>query len=1804
MIKLKPSHKRKNKPNRRYYAALLLLFLPSLCAMFFCASQLGILSARIHEIDRLIGPSQTADYSPWEVRLQFAPINPALATQIALERGGAAYVVALIGDDYTPPISLSELALASTVTDANASPDTNLSTGAPLSSDVDSNPPRAETNTAMATASQRPDDTTTSALAVATVTLTGTATPSASPSLTPSFTPSPTTNPTATSTPLNTSTPTLTSTATYTTTPSDTPTNTFTPTPTFTPSNTPIPAPVANFTVNPTSGNTPVTVTVTNTSSGIITAYLWDFGDGVGVSASANPAPYTYTSGGTYTITLQVTGPGGTDTQTRTVTVSDPLDISVAQAVSDATPTEGEAIIYTVTVTNYGTYAATNLRISAPLSAGLTYIGDTPSQGSYNSGSGQWTVGTLAGGASATLQISASVGIGTGGNAITTTASLAALDQTDTNNANNSQSVVINVLASADLSVTKIVSNPNPIEGNTIFYTIVVSNSGPNVANSVVITDVLPAGVTFTLYSATTGTYTSASGQWSVGSLGVGSSATLTIYAVVNTGTAGVSVTNTATITASSTGDLNTANDSASATFTSISASGSADLSFSVNVSNPAPLPNAVITYSLTLNNFGPNPATGIQVSAPLPNGVSFVSASGVGAYDNGTGIWNVASLNVGGSATLNINVTVNSGTEGTIADYSGFIASSGQADSNGANNIDNVVINIGSGGVRITKNVNDNTPFIGQAIRYTIRLDNNMTIAATNIQVRDVLPAGVAFVSWSATHGAYDPLSGLWDISTLNAGGFALLYLDVTVDMAFAGATITNTAQILSVDQSDSTSDNTDSQNITVWPDSLRLNMTVNNNLPAEGLNYAYTITLTNNLGVIATGVQVIDLLPPSVTFVNSAPSQGTYDSGTGIWDVGSIGIGGTATLVLQVYPNAGTAGTSVNNTAVITALNEFDSNPADDTDTVNVTVSTADLALVKSVNNSAPIVGQNITYTIQLYNYLPLPTTVEVTDVLDSRLQFVSASATQGTYDDVTGIWAVGTVANGASVTLQITAQVTAAASGNTVPNMAVITFSSEVDSNPTNDSALVNIVVPVSEADISVAKTVDDSTPNEGQLITYTVTIQNNGPSTATSLQISDILPPELTFFSATPSAGSYDSVTGVWMIGTLNNGATRTLTLRATVNPGTAGMTITNTASRLMLAQTDTNPTNDSASVDILIPAADLGIVKTVDNPTPSETDTITYTLTVTNDGPSDVSNAVISDTLPLGLTYSTSVATVGSYDSGTGVWNVGPLANGASATLTITATVNTGTVGGTIINTGAISLFTIPDLNSANDSDSVSITVQAPSADLAISAHTVDNSLPYENGAIQYDIQVTNLGPSPATGVQVTDLLPSGLTFVSYSASQGTYNAISGLWDIGSLNNGTSATITIRTTVNVGTVGAVITNIATLSGLDQTDSNNANDSASATITVQPPAADLQLSKSAPPTINIGDNFDYTLTVTNAGPSTATNVIISDTLPSGIAFVSAPLCVAVGQNIVCNIGTLTNGNMASVIITAQAIALGTHVNNASVSANEAEPNSADNSASASVNVIDPWSVDYALSLTVDNANPQVNDTITFTVSFTNTLSPGTAPVDNIQAQVSLPLGLSYATHTTTSGVYDDTTGIWTFSYSGTGAITLDISATVDLSAANATLNTTTTIVDNSWANDSNATNDSASLDVYVQPLSIDLQQSVALSTGSAQVNDTLDLTMTTNNLSAYPASGVVITATLPTEVGILSAPSCSVMGQTITCNVGALAAGASVSNIVTLEALSAGTVSLSASVSGNEGDPDTLNNDASANLIITP
>ncbi|MEM7343856.1 MAG: DUF11 domain-containing protein, partial [Chloroflexota bacterium] len=666
--------------------------------------------------------------------------------------------------------------------------------------------------------------------------------------------------------------------------------------------------------------------------------------------------------------------------------------------------------------------------------------------------------------------------------------------------------------------------------------------------------------------------------------------------------------------------------------------------------------------------------------------------------------------------------------------------------------------------------------------------------------------------------------------------GGKVSLTIQALVNAGTKNTALVNTAQVSGSSLNDPTpGNNSSSATIYVGGADLSVSKMVSNSNPDEGDIVIYTVIVQNNGSNEATNITVTDLLPTSQVLYLSDDSGGAYTPGTGIWVVGNLPTGNNATLLITVQIQSNTASTTIVNTGSVESVDQLDPNSGNNSGSVSLTVKSPDLAMTKSVDNSTPNETDKIRYTITVNNIgTGNATGIIITDDLPGGLTYESHETNQGTFTSASDNWIVGTLPSGTNATLILTATVDLGTAGQSIINTASVTTVDQTESDTSNNSAAASITVAT--ADLAVTKSVNNNLPNELDTVSYTVTILNNGPQNATNVFLQDVLSGDLTHVSNIASQGSYDHTSGEWIVGNIANSSNATLTINAQINAGTAGSTIINTAVITSLDQADLDNSNDSAAVSLTVASADLAITKTVNRTTPGEGETITYSVTVLNNGPYTATNVVITDTLPAGVTFQSATAQQGSYNSGNGLWSVGTLPIGGSSILSLNATVNGGTLGTTIINTATLKSVDQTDTVSGNNTDNASITVTH--ADLAV-VKTATTNAANEQEVVTYAITVINNGPSNATNVVISDPLPSGLTLQSITPTQGSYDSGTGLWSVGSLTNGSSATLTLAAQVNLGTRGQTIVNTAQKSSSDQGDTTTSNDSATASFSVNAP-----------------------------------------------------------------------------------------------------------------------------------------------------------------------------------------------------------------------------------------------------------------------------------------------------------------------------------------------------------------------------
>ena len=467
---------------------------------------------------------------------------------------------------------------------------------------------------------------------------------------------------------------------------------------------------------------------------------------------------------------------------------------------------------------------------------------------------------------------------------------------------------------------------------------------------------------------------------------------------------------------------------------------------------------------------------------------------------------------------------------------------------------------------------------------------------------------------------------------------------------------------------------------------------------------------------------------------------------------------------------------------------------------------------------------------------------------------------------------------------------------------------------------------------QPDLAITKTAPPAVL-AGSNLTYNLSVTNTGGD-ATNVSLTDTLPPGTTFVSFTSPAGWVNTTPPVGGTGTVTStngvlagGATANFTLVVAVDASVANGTVLANTATIATPLTEASLANNaSTAVTVVINAADVAILKTGPATVVPGTD-VTYNITVANIGPNDAQNVSVIDPPPAATSFVSLVQNTGPALPGT-------MPAGSVATLTLVLHVNPATPPGTVITNTANVTTTTVDPNLANNASSVVSTVS--SADLAVTK--VAPAIATAGNNVTYSISVQNIGAADAANVVLSDVLPPGTTFVSFTSPGGWGNVTPPVGSTGAVTS-SIALLTAGATANFTLVvhvassvanGTAVSNTATAI-TTSTDPNPANNSATGT-TVIIALADVTITKIGSPNVSPGGNLTYNIAVTNTGPSDAQAMAMVDSLPAGTTFVSETQntgpafgCVnpAVGANgtVTCAIASMAAGSTATFTIVVQ-------------------------------------------------------------------------------------------------------------------------------------------------------------------------------------------------------------------------------------------------------------------------------------------
>ncbi|MEF2931232.1 MAG: hypothetical protein U0O28_08940, partial [Methanobrevibacter smithii] len=1143
----------------------------------------------------------------------------------------------------------------------------------------------------------------------------------------------------------------------------------------------------------------------------------------------------------------------------------------------------------------------------------------------------------------------------------------------------------------------KSVDVENPNFGDTVTYTVTVTNNGIVDAKNVVVVDHLDKGLKYVgssnngVYDAATHTVT-----WIV-DIDAGSFIDLTVTAVADE--YGF-LTNIVTV-----GDKSA---SADVTVPEITPAKT------VNITNPNF--GDKVDYTIKVTNDGIGDANNIVVKDVLGEGLKFVSATGEYTWDEDsrTIIW-IVDLAKGESKIFHVIA---------VAEAYGVLSN-------------NVFVGDKSASADVTvpeiipdKTVSIANPNFGDNVTYTVTVSNDGIGDANNVVIVDRLGEGLTFVS-ASDNGVWDPVKRTvtW-IVDLAKGESKVFTVNATVD---AYGNVTNSLVV---------GNKTTGVNVTV-PE-INPDKTVNVANPNFGDDVTYSVTVTN-VGIgDAKAVVVKDTLSKGLKFI-SATGNYTFDEATNTitWivdlakgesktfyvnaivnaygnvtnslvvgnktasvnvtvpeinpnktvsienpnfgdnvtytvSVSNVGIGDAKGVVVRdilgeglVFVSASDGGVYDENTRTVTWIVDLAKGESK-VFTVNTTVSgygnvsnslvvgnkTAGVNVTvpeiipdKTVNVANPNFGDNVTYTVTVSNVgIGDANNVVIVDRLGEGLTFVSASD-NGVWDPVkrTVTWIVD-LAKGESRTFYVNA--TVSGYGN-VSNSLVVG----------NKTASVNVTVP----EINPNKTANIENPNFGDNVTYTVTVTNDGIGDANNVVVKDTLGKGLKFISATGNYTFDEATNTITWIVDLAKGESKTFKVNATVS-GYGNVTNTVIVG------------NKTFNKNVTVP--EINSNKTVNNEIPNFGDNVTYSVTVTNDGIGDANNVVVCDILGKGLKFLNADGNF-TYDEKTGTitWIV-DLVKGETKTFNVNVTVlSYGDLSNKVVvgNKTVIKNITVPEINPGKE-----INIEVPNFG--------DN--------VTYTVIVNNTGKVNATDVVVADKLGEGLTFVNAS-NGGVYNETTRTitWII-NLTAGETKYLYVNTTVSA--YGNITNSVIV---------GNKTFNKNVTVPEIIPVKEVNSSD-----IHIGDEITYTIAVSNPGKTNATNIVIKDILPEGLKFINASNggVYDPATGIITWIVNITANSTVDLTVVANVTKSGNITNTVNVG-----------NKTANCTIESKDIADLEIHTVADKSEIYIGDSVVCTVTVINN---GPSDAINTIANVFVPNTLSIISYNATKGTFDITSGKW--------------------------------------------------------------------------------------------------------------------------------------------------------------------------------
>ncbi|MBD2868763.1 DUF11 domain-containing protein [Paenibacillus sp. IB182493] len=1086
-----------------------------------------------------------------------------------------------------------------------------------------------------------------------------------------------------------------------------------------------------------------------------------------------------------------------------TVTVSAP-DVDVVKSAGTVSAVTGDAIIYTVAITNNGLEAVDQVVLIDRPQDGLTFVPGTVAADGIPmplaSPVAGIPLGTIA--ASATVTVTFEVIISMP--VPSPISNQSTVSFTSGTFASSSLSNIVQIpVTQPVIALTKSASTADATLGDTIVYSIAVANSG-NVSANVTLTDPPPAGTIFRANTVVVGGVplpgASPAEGIPMGAVAPDTTVVVTFEVIVDSLPSPQTLANQAGASYTFVPpDGRTLTGSAASNTVSIHVSApNVTLVKSSTTTNTAI--GDIVPFSIAVTNAGIAAVTNIVLVDAIPPGASFVTGS---VTVNGTPVpgavpssgISLDTIAPGGLTTVAFNVRVDAlPSSGTIANQASVSYNSGAFTGTSISNTSAVPVNQPVIAAVKSSVVADAT--VGDTVNYVVNVSNAGNYGAS-LTLTDNVPAGTSFLANSVLVGGIPqpgatPAMGI-SLGNLGAGDAVSVAFSVLIEELPAPPQLVNQATVaaeftLPDGRPFSTEAVSNSVVVGVRAPNVAVVKSTATTATTVGDTIEYAINVANNGITAVTDTILTDPLPTGTAFVpgsvtvNGTPVAGAIPA-TGI-SLGTIAAGASVPVTFQISVISVPDDRLVSNRAFV-SFTSGSLSAASFSEIVTTPVYRPSLTLVKSSSSANATVGDTIVYSTVLSNAGNIAANVAFTDVIPDGAALVPNSvllngASLPGADPSEGI-PLGPIAPNAQAALTFSVVVPSLPATQQLVNQASASYGYSLpDGRLFNGSAVSNtVVVPVSSPDVTLLKGTTFTAATVGDVIPYTVTIANNGVQSVTSVSFTDPLPAFASFVAGsvtldgTPLPNANPS-TGI-PIGTIAAGGSASVAFSVTVESLPPSGQLTNQSSAAFSSGAFSG-VSYSNPLNLPVYQAQPAVAKSASAAVATVGDTIVYTLDLTNTG--NIAAAVtLTDPIPTGAEFVPNSVIVGGVpqpgaDPEAG-FSVGAVPPGGTLTVSVTLQVTVESLPSPqqLANQATATYsYALPDgrsITGAVTSNTVTIPVSAPDVSVVKSTPAIDA---VSGDTVTYTVVATNNGISPVNNVVFVDPIPQGSSFVAGSVT--------------------------------------------------------------------------------------------------------------------------------------------------------------------------------------------------------------------------------------------------------------------------------------------------------------------------------------------------------------------------------------------------------------------------------------------------